>query len=71
MDPSLEKRASSLFVTPGRKSALSLSRPDIATMESRESVCNPDNGTGFIELQPRKWTRESFRSSGRAPPASA
>ena len=46
------------LITAGRKSVLSLYRPDIATMESGESVCNQDDATGFIELQrpspPRK-----------------
>jgi len=34
----------------GTKTQLSLSRPDIATMESGESVCKPDDDAGFIKL---------------------
>jgi len=37
-------------MTVGRKSALSLYRPDIATMESGESIYNQDDATGFIKL---------------------
>ena len=38
------------IMTVGRKSALSLYRPDIATMESGESIYNQDDATGFIKL---------------------
>ncbi|MBI5394512.1 MAG: argininosuccinate synthase, partial [Verrucomicrobia bacterium] len=38
------------LITAGRKSALSLYRPDIATMESGESIYNQDDATGFIKL---------------------
>ncbi|MBI5684495.1 MAG: argininosuccinate synthase [Verrucomicrobia bacterium] len=38
------------IITVGRKSALSLYRPDIATMESGESIYNQDDATGFIKL---------------------
>ncbi|MCX7826360.1 MAG: argininosuccinate synthase [Verrucomicrobiae bacterium] len=37
-------------ITAGRKSPLSLYRPDIATMESGESIYNQDDATGFIKL---------------------
>ena len=37
-------------ITVGRKSVLSLYRPDIATMESGESIYNQDDATGFIKL---------------------
>lgn len=40
----------STFITAGRKSPLSLYRPDIATMESGESIYNQDDATGFIKL---------------------
>ena len=38
------------IITVGRKSTLSLYRPDIATMESGESIYNQDDATGFIKL---------------------
>ncbi|MFZ2643160.1 MAG: argininosuccinate synthase [Verrucomicrobiia bacterium] len=38
------------IITVGRKSKLSLYRPDIATMESGESIYNQDDATGFIKL---------------------
>jgi argininosuccinate synthase len=38
------------MTTAGRKSVLSLYPPDIATMESGESVRNPDDDAGFIKL---------------------
>jgi len=38
------------IITVGRKSALSLYRPDIATMESGESVYDQSDATGFIKL---------------------
>jgi len=38
------------IMTVGRKSKLSLYRPDIATMESGESIYNQDDATGFIKL---------------------
>jgi len=38
------------IITVGRKSKLSLCRPDIATMESGESIYNQDDATGFIKL---------------------
>jgi len=38
------------LITAGRKSPLSLYRPDIATMESGESIYNQDDATGFIKL---------------------
>jgi len=38
------------IITVGRKSALSLYRPDIATMESGESIYDQSDATGFIKL---------------------
>ena len=38
------------IMTVGRKSALSLYRPDIATMESGESIYDQSDATGFIKL---------------------
>jgi argininosuccinate synthase len=38
------------IMTVGRKSALSLYRPDIATMESGESIYDQSDATGFIKI---------------------
>ena len=38
------------IITVGRKSALSLYRPDIVTMESGESIYDQSDATGFIKL---------------------
>ena len=38
------------IITVGRKSALSLYRPDIATMESGESIYDQSDATGFIKI---------------------
>jgi argininosuccinate synthase len=38
------------IITVGRKSPLSLYRPDIATMESGESIYDQDDATGFIKI---------------------
>jgi len=55
------------LITAGRKSALSLYRPEIATMESGESIYNQDDATGFIELQRPPPSREGDgREAGEA-----
>jgi argininosuccinate synthase len=38
------------IITVGRKSPLSLYRPDIATMESGESIYDQSDATGFIKI---------------------
>ncbi|MFA6561541.1 MAG: hypothetical protein WCV00_06495 [Verrucomicrobiia bacterium] len=54
-------------MTAGHKSDLSLYQPDIARMESGESIYNQDDATGFIELQRPPSSREGDgREAGEA-----
>ncbi|MFA5055273.1 MAG: argininosuccinate synthase [Dehalococcoidia bacterium] len=56
------------IITVGRKSPLSLYRPDIATMESGESIYDQSDATGFIKINALRLRVEAMveKQSGKA-----
>jgi len=56
------------IITVGRKSPLSLYRPDIATMESGESIYDQSDATGFIKINALRLRVEAMvqKQAGKA-----